>query len=299
MKRTTEFAAEGPRWAARRTGLIVVLGLALLGRGAALATEPSLEDRASDLRLRVPDEFSVAEVPPFVLASDLGDQALHQTQYLVRWAVGHLKRELFSKDPAEPIEIWLFNGKESYRKNVAGLFHQEPPSPRGFYRADRHAILVNAATGGGVLVHEIVLAYERTNFPRSPLWFQEGLACLFEAATEKAGHLAGVSDWRLPELQACIRRGKLLSLGALAAATPSTFFGDDEDPGYCHAQSQARYLFLYLQEKGRLASFCQAMATRGPEDPDGAKTLQRVLGGEDLAAFQRKWEAFVLALPPG
>jgi len=60
--------------------------------------------------------------------------------------------------------------------------------------------------------------------------------------------------------------------------------------------AQARYLCYYLQEKGLLTKFYQQFLANQKHDPSGYNTLKKVLAQEDMDAFKRNWEAFVLAL---
>jgi hypothetical protein len=59
---------------------------------------------------------------------------------------------------------------------------------------------------------------------------------------------------------------------------------------------QARYLCYYLQEKGLLTKFYHDFVANASHDPTGFNTLKRVLREDDMAAFQKRWENFVLAL---
>lgn len=61
---------------------------------------------------------------------------------------------------------------------------------------------------------------------------------------------------------------------------------------------QARYLCAYLQEKGLLTKFYHVFVANGNARRDSTRfrTLKRVFGEDDLAAFRKKWEKFVLAL---
>ena len=65
---------------------------------------------------------------------------------------------------------------------------------------------------------------------------------------------------------------------------------------YNQHYAQARYLCYYLQEKNLLTKFYRAFVAAAKNDPSGVETLKSVLGREDLAAFQKEWEAFVLKL---
>ena len=60
--------------------------------------------------------------------------------------------------------------------------------------------------------------------------------------------------------------------------------------------AQARYLCLYLQEKGLLHRYYDAFSAGVAADPTGYKTLVRVLGDPDMARFETQWQAWALAL---
>jgi hypothetical protein len=55
-------------------------------------------------------------------------------------------------------------------------------------------------------------------------------------------------------------------------------------------------LCYYLQEAGLLQKFYRRFVAHHAGDPGGYRTLQEVLGREDMEAFQKEWEAFVLKL---
>ena len=52
----------------------------------------------------------------------------------------------------------------------------------------------------------------------------------------------------------------------------------------------------YLQQNGLLTRFYREFKDNQPADPSGYKTLQKMLRENDMAAFQQKWEKFVLEL---
>jgi hypothetical protein len=72
----------------------------------------------------------------------------------------------------------------------------------------------------------------------------------------------------------------------------AAFYGDGSALHY----SEARYLLYHVELKGLLASYYREFAAHRADDPTGYATLRRVLGEEDMAGFQRRWEQFVLKL---
>jgi hypothetical protein len=206
----------------------------------------------------------------------------------LRWTVSRLKEEHFARDP-EPLAIWLFRDAKSYRTYTWRVFHERPSTPFGYYSPEEQALIMNIGPGAGTLVHELVHPFIAANFPRCPTWLNEGLASLYECATSRGGRIRGLPNWRLPDLKKVIRSGHLPSFARLTATTEKQFY--DEDPGSNYAQ--ARYLLLYLQETGLLSRYWHEVMA-ATDDPTGYRTLVKVLGNPDMAAFQRKWEAWVL-----
>jgi len=255
------------------------------------------DEHLDAVRKRMPEDFNLVEEPPFIIVSDQDDRNLNLSVQTVRWTVQRLKKDFFAKNPDETIDIWLFKTKTSYYKNTRTVFQEDPISPFGYYSPKHRALIMNIATGGGTLVHEMVHPFMRTNFPTCPTWFDEGLASLFEQCTDRKGHIAGEINWRLPGLQEAIRTGKTIPFQQLSALSPAEFYGADDNSEYNKYYGQARYLCYYLQEQGLLVKFYREFTANASTDPTGYATLQRVLGVDDMAAFQKKWEAFVLALP--
>ena len=294
----------------------VVLVLALIGAGAFVAVPRAEERRAAppaaapqpvarfsdadyeehirELRKKVPHEgFSVVIAKPFVVVGDEDpDKVRSRARGTVAWAVEKLKRDYFREDPAEIIDVWLFADTASYEHHNEMLFGSRPSTPFGFYSPQNRALVMNISTGGGTLVHEIVHPFMASNFPECPAWFNEGLASLYEQSAERNGRIAGLTNWRLAGLQKAIGLGKVPPFETLCGTTTREFY--DEDPGTNYAQ--ARYLCYYLQEQGLLVKYYHAFREGAAQDPTGVETLKAVLGEDDLAAFQQRWQEFVLGL---
>ncbi len=260
---------------------------------AAPAPLLSFAEHVAQLKKTVPRGFSVVEQPPFVVIGDEWPATLQRrASNTVQWAVDLLKKDFFQLAPSEPIDIWLFKDNESYRKYARQIFNETPSTPNGYSRPQERRLVVNVSNGNGVLVHEIMHPLMRANFPACPPWFNEGLASLFESSREVDGHIRGETNQRLPGLQEAIRLGRVPSLSALLGASDAEFHGKNESLYY----AQARYLCFHLQERGALANFYREFASNVSLDPTGATALKKVLAEDNLAAFQKKWEASVLAL---
>ncbi|MBW1810678.1 MAG: C39 family peptidase [Deltaproteobacteria bacterium] len=246
------------------------------------------------LKRKIPSKnFHIVIKHPFVV---IGDESLEIVQMrakrTVGWAVERLKQDFFDKDPDHIIDIWLFKDKTSYLKHTKSIFDDEPGTPFGYYSETHKALIMNIATGGGTLVHEIVHPFVHANFPDCPAWFNEGLGSLYEQCGDKDGHIHGYTNWRLAGLHAAIKSDEVPSFRQLTATTQHEFYTQDRGTNY----SQARYLCYYLQQKGLLVRFYHEFVKNQKTDPTGYQSLQKILDQKDMNEFKKKWEVFVLKL---
>ena len=245
---------------------------------------------------RAPHGFFVVIQKPFVVIGDESQGAVQErATNTVKWAVDHLKRDYFLKDPDKILEIWLFKDEPSYNKNTQLLFGDTPSTPYGYYSPTHKALIMNIGTGGGTLVHEIVHPFVEANFPAAPAWLNEGLGSLYEQCGEEDGHIHGYTNWRLPGLQRAIKAGTVPSFKTLTSMSASAFYDEDKGTNY----GQSRYLLYYLQQKGLLVKFYKEFYARQKEDPTGYDSLQKILGESDMEVFKKKWEQFVMKLRQG
>ena len=279
-----------------RIVLLFASWLAVLAPARSSEDKPAaLAQRGEEIQALAPAGFTVLIQSPFIVAGDEPAGKVRQwAEGTIRWAVAQLKRDFFPKDPDEVITLWLFKDHSSYEANARRLFRATPPSPYGYYSAVDRALIMNIATGGGTLIHEIVHPYVRANFPTCPAWFNEGLGSLYEQSEERGGRIHGLPNWRLPGLQTVIQEGKTIPFAEFVAMPDDVFYGDPT--GYNQHYGQARYLCYYLQEHGQLVKFYREFYSHRQEDPTGLQALKKVLKTEDLVGFQRRWEKFVLEL---
>ena len=245
------------------------------------------------LRKRLPRGFHVVIEPPFVVAGDDRPARVQgHAEGVVRWAVRLLEKEYFTARPANILDIWLFKDEAGYDAYVPRLFGDAPSTPFGFYSKTHGALVMNIATGGGTLVHEIVHPYVEANFPGCPPWFNEGLGSLYEQSAERNGRIVGLTNWRLSGLKHAIREKRTLPFRELMEKTSEGFYGDGSGVHY----AESRYLLYYLQEGDLLRRYYGAFFLNREVDPSGYRTLVSVLGNPDMTAFQKHWEAYVLGL---
>jgi hypothetical protein len=125
--------------------------------------------------------------------------------------------------------------------------------------------------------------------PNGPSWFNAGLASIYARPIEKGGHIWGLPNWRLPNLKRQLRAKTLPSIPTLLKTTRDGFYSADYD-----SYAFARYLVLYLQEKGKLRDFYQKFVA-DTKDLTGQAAMEDVLG-EKLDTFEPKWRKWALAL---
>jgi hypothetical protein len=255
----------------------------------------AFDEHVAELKKQAPRGFTIVPAPPFVVVGDEApEKVFARATGTVHWAVSKLKADFFQKDPPQIIDVWLFKDRASYTNHAHSLFGDSPASPFGYYSAAHRALIMNISTGTGTLVHEIVHPFMRANFPHCPPWFDEGLASLYEASTERDGHIQGLVNWRYKGLAQAIRGGTTISFEKLTSLSSDQFYGPTD--GYSQFYGQARYLCYYLQEKRLLVSYYRQFVANATTDPTGYETLMRVLKTRDMDGFKKKWEAFLLGL---
>lgn len=245
------------------------------------------------LRERLSREMAVVVEPPFVVVGNGGlGNVRRSAEQTVRWAVKLLSQDYFDKPPARILNVWLLGDAESYEKTARAITGDAPGTPYGFYTRQHGALVMNIATGGGTLVHEIVHPYIEANFPACPAWFNEGLGSLYEQSAERDGHIVGLTNWRLGGLQRAIRAGRVPALEALLGTSSSEFYADESGVHY----AASRYLLHYLQGRELLRRYYRDFVAAHASDPSGYHTLAKTLGERDMKGFQKRWEAYVLKL---
>jgi hypothetical protein len=222
----------------------------------------------------------------FVLTDDPAvslDAAIAQTRMVVDalWH-GPLLRRI-----ERPLQIWVYG---THRKMEADL-HKYVKGARadgfGVYWAPTNEIDFTVEGGGiGTLSHELVHPLLKGgdgvggDFPTAPLWFDEGLASLYEVfdpPTPAAPHvLRPRAHFRLK-----ILRDALQSPSKAGAVRMDTLFGmsddafrADENFNYSRAREMLRWLF----QKNQLWSWYHAWRDGFLADPTGERAFQAAVG---------------------
>jgi len=249
-------------------------------------------DEVAQLRQEVGPEFIVEACPPFVIAGKLSRERFDRfRKFTVAQCRDALWKDFFAKRPDYTIRIYLLNGKKEYERHARRLFNERPCSPFGYYVPSERRMVMDIGTGGGTLVHEMTHALMEPDFPNAPKWFSEGLASLFEQCAIRDGSLVGLTNWRLPALQEAIEKQELTPLDTLIATTDEEFSNEREAVHY----AEARYLCMYMQEKGLLVKFYKQFRDSYDHDPTGAATLRSLLG-QPMPNIETRWVKWVRTL---
>lgn len=232
---------------------------------------------------------------PFVVAGDLSEAALRdwydRTIYPAAIAMGN---RYFTQRPSEPITVLLFSSKDSYERYAERLYRDKGISIYGYYKPRERTLVMNIATGGGTLVHELTHALIAFDCPDVPDWFNEGLASLHEQCRfredDRGPWIEGLVNWRLPKLQKEIAAQRLPSLADFLR--DNDFRGEREAINY----AQARYFCLFLQRRGVLGDYYAALRKDIEKDPTGAGAVREVFPDLSWNELDAEYQKFVLGL---
>jgi hypothetical protein len=274
-------------------GCLALLAGVFAAGSAGVAEKPkeSAENVLAGMRRELGDGFRYRVVRCFAVASD-GETA--EFDRICRYTLGDCydayEKQFFKERPTEVYRVYLFKDDASYRTHAKELFGDVPDTPFGYYLDGRRALVMNIATGGGTLVHEMFHALVRVDFPGIPAWANEGLGSLFEQCRVTDEGLVGLVNWRLPILQEAIRKEEIGSLRKIMTL---------DDAGFYAARggnyAAARYFMMYLQENRRLVDFYTRFRDQFAKDKTGVRFAEEVLGRK-LEEVEPEWRKWVMGL---
>jgi hypothetical protein len=123
---------------------------------------------------------------------------------------------------------------------------------------------------------------------RHPVWIQEGLASLVEDMDQtRRGRWEPAISWRTNSIRSLAQHNKLLPIEHLATMDRSRYATNRPLANY----AMSRGVFMYLHDRGKLATFYETYTDDYAEDPSGLTALLTVLGmtsGEFDESF-RQW----------
>jgi hypothetical protein len=238
------------------------------------------------------EKFNYVAAGPFVIAGNGSkDRIARYRDQTILAAAQALDAMYFDAEPQEPVLILLFESAGPYKRLAKEWFGDDEVPHFGFFRRSQNVMLMNVGTGTGTLVHELVHALIAPDFPHVPDWFNEGFASLYEQCSigRDFRTITGHTNWRLPALKQAIRKNELRPLSEMIG-DPAFYDPSNVGMNYAHA----RYLLMYLQEKGLLTTFYARFRDNAKDDPTGLKTLEAVAAPDGLEAFEKTWRAWVM-----
>ncbi len=204
-----------------------------------------------------------------------------------------LREMYFERERAQPVLLLLFEREEAYVKLAKKWLNEDKMSRHfGLFRHADNVILVDMTAGEGGIVHEMVHAFLASHFRACPLWFNEGLASLYEHVSfEVNPRIKGRVNGRIDALQTAIKEQTLRPLSEMME-DKHFYAGPHVELKY----AQARYFAMYLQEKGLLTDFFHTLRKDVNKDPTGRSTLAQILAPATLEVTDSLWRTWVMGL---
>jgi len=239
---------------------------------------------------------TAADIYVLIGTSGVDAGALAANWDLAKRAIDAYLNGRFDTKPTRAVGVIVFEDDARYQAYCRAHLHSACESPTGIYHPDVRLIVINTRPRLGTLTHEIVHPLVEADFPRAPLWFNEGIASLFEAPViPKKGEIHGVKNWRLPRLLSAMRSQKENYFARL-----DTLFGMTDDAFRDHHLEKlhyatARFVCQWLDSRDWLWPFYHGWRDDFANDATGAKTFERVTGMSPAAA-NAPWTAWVHTL---
>lgn len=248
-------------------GLAVLVGLSGCAR-----------DRVWKPRLTRPDNYEVIR-QQLVIHSDFPLDAHDPMLDDLVQRRSDLCRHLDLPPSDEPIEVYLFEGAESFNGFMRIHFSGLPPRRAYFIQADSR-LTVYARWGGRVaedLRHEITHGYLHSIVPNLPVWLDEGLAKYYETPRGTQGVNMELLRWLQPRLEHGRWQPDLWRLEQLPQD------GDMELADYAESWAWVHFLLHSGPEnRDRLRVYLAELRRDGQPEPLGFR-LRRALGDPNAA----------------
>jgi hypothetical protein len=164
----------------------------------------------------------------------------------------------------------------------------------GIYEHDKRRLI--ARDTGSSLRHELVHALHYAHMDRlgqrHPLWVQEGLAALYESyALGGEGAIAFLPNERHNIVKGLALANRLTRWREMFAMSDDTFMAKANQ-----LYPQARSIFEFLAEQGKLSCWYHALIETHEEDPTGAEAFV-ICFDEPLPTVERRWREWAQARP--
>lgn len=150
---------------------------------------------------------------------------------------------------------------------------------------------------GGTLRHEFFHVLHWRSMSRlgqqHPVWIMEGLCSLIEDYDLNAqGEIVPAPSWRTNTVKRLEKIGRLMKLEQLTSMPQSKFTSNRPLANY----AQARAVFLFMQQRGKLKEWYAHYTGHFDEDPTGLASLESVMG-VTAKELDREFREWVRALP--
>lgn len=239
------------------------------------------------------DAFTFVYEPPFLLIGEEQPILVRaRAERTIRPTSAWLMEEYFEVAPEPFVDVWLYADRDSYLDHTRYVAGDAPREAWGFYSGALRAIHLDASHGSPVVRHEIVHAHLDADCPGCPVWFDEGLATLYETTRRVDDRVLGTHNGRLETIQVTIWFDRTPRLGTLTGLDADEFYGEGSLLHY----AQARYVCFYLQQQELLAPYYHRLRDGLAEDPSGHAILAELVGHVDMDHFQPVWEGYVASL---
>jgi hypothetical protein len=201
-----------------------------------------------------------------------------------------------------------FAGDRTQLRDLARTLHgiELAPGSIGYsFPADQSMVGWADSKTYGTFAHELFHVMVRNNFGDIPPFLDEGMAALYEVSGFQGNRAVGVSNWRGTILnRSWAGRPRIKDLVQMNRsafddiAGPSDQLVPGEKQSVNHAT--ARYMMLYLQQRGELLPVYKAFLNRKVNDRPAAQSvllLESVLG-RSLDTVDAEFATWFKALPP-
>jgi hypothetical protein len=249
----------------------------------------------------------------YLLVSSRPDPALDSAARLLSASLDAFVPERFGRMPALPVTVFLFSQHAAYEAFCRAHYSSVRPSPAapsetatcldslGVYFHQRREIVVDAARGPTTLTHEVAHTLLEGDFPAAPLWFDEGLASLYEWPDfPRPGEIHGKSNFRHQRLLDALGspgERESVRLDALFGMSDPSFPGLPETGRARQAAESLHYAMAretcrWLDAQGQLWPLYKAWRDGVSVDPTGEAAFARVVGKTPKEA-NADWLAWV------
>lgn len=231
------------------------------------------------------------------------ESALQRTRGEVEKLAAWWEAEVLGESPAagtaggrrDPWVIVFLPMPRDYARWALGKFGPGWRQIGGSYSDDEKMLVTQDL--GGTLRHEFwhVLHWrdQRRRGQLHPIWIMEGLCSLVEDVEERdGGGMRALPSWRTNMAKRRERSGSMMPWEVLFDRNHRRFVTSSPLAHY----AEARSIFLYLAERGKLAAWYAAYVAGFNEDPTGAAAMAEVFG-KPLKDVEKDFRAWLRALP--